>query len=69
MKNLDSVAAAHWRQGFATETARPLGFAQLQSSTIIAFTRPDNTASRQVVAQVEMSCQGAFLHHGKPPVL
>ncbi len=61
-----------WGCGLATEIARRLisiGFADLQLSTLVAFTLPDNRASIRVMEKAGLQFERAILHRGKPHVL
>jgi RimJ/RimL family protein N-acetyltransferase len=61
-----------WGCGFATEISRKLiiiGFADLQLSTLVAFTLPDNRASIRVMEKAGLRLEGEILHRGKPHVL
>ena len=61
-----------WGCGFATEISRKLviiGFGDLQLSTLVAFTLPDNRASIRVMEKAGLRFERAILHHDKPHVL
>jgi RimJ/RimL family protein N-acetyltransferase len=66
-----AVARESWGQGFATElgghalaTARTAGFEH-----VVAFTRPDNLASRRVMQKLGLIYERDFAHNGHPHVL
>jgi ribosomal-protein-alanine N-acetyltransferase len=61
-----------WGCGFATEISRKLvivGFSDLQLSTLVAFTLPDNRASIRVMEKAGLRFERAILHRDKPHVL
>lgn len=61
-----------WGRGLATEIARALrdiGFARLGLSSLVAFTLPDNRASRRVMEKLGLRFERAFEHAGLPHVL
>lgn len=67
-----SVARPHWRQGYAREAALAalaIGFEDLGLAEIVAFTVPENTASRNVMLALGMEHDPArdFDHPGLPP--
>jgi len=52
------IAAEHWNRGYATEAAKAavaFGFAALGLKEIVAFTVPENVASRRVMEKLGMS--------------
>jgi RimJ/RimL family protein N-acetyltransferase len=52
------LAPAHWGQGYATEAARAaldFGFRTLALAEILAWTTPDNRASRRVMEKIGMA--------------
>jgi RimJ/RimL family protein N-acetyltransferase len=66
------VAREHWGRGYATEAARAaldFGFERLGLEEIVAFTVPDNRASRRVMEKLGMTRDPAddFEHPGVPP--
>jgi RimJ/RimL family protein N-acetyltransferase len=61
-----------WGRGLATEISRRLiglGFAELQLSSLVAFTLPDNRASIRVMEKAGLHFERALDHRGKPHVL
>ena len=61
-----------WGCGFATEISRKLiiiGSSDLQLTTLVAFTLPDNRASIRVMEKAGLRFERAILHRGKPHVL
>jgi ribosomal-protein-alanine N-acetyltransferase len=61
-----------WGRGLATEIARALlaiGFARLDLVSVVAFTLPDNRASRRVMEKLGLTFERAFAYHGLPHVL
>jgi [ribosomal protein S5]-alanine N-acetyltransferase len=61
-----------WGQGFATELAHEcveVGFEQLGLLEIIAFTQPDNVASRRVMEKSGFEYERDIIHAGLPHVL
>jgi ribosomal-protein-alanine N-acetyltransferase len=66
-----TVARDMWGRGIATE----LGHHALASATdagferVVAFTRPDNVASRRVMEKLGLSYERDFTHAGLPQVL
>ena len=65
------LAAEYWNHGYATEAARAVlrfGFDTLQLDEIVAFTVPDNLASRRVMEKLGMTHNDAddFDHPALP---
>ncbi len=61
------LGKTHWGQGFATEAAQAslrYGFAELRFERIVAFTRPENTASQRVLQKLGMRFAGEAPLHG-----
>lgn len=61
-----------WGRGLATEIAqalRDIGFARLGLPTLVAFTLPDNLASRRVMEKLGLRFERAFEYGGLPHVL
>jgi ribosomal-protein-alanine N-acetyltransferase len=66
-----AVHADHWGQGYAAElaaAARDLAFSRGLSS-VVAFTLPDNTASRRVMEKLGMTYERDITHADLPHVL
>jgi len=66
------LAHAYWNRGFATEAASAclrFAFEVLAVERIIAFTRPENVASRRVLEKVGMSFEGEVLEAGVEGVM
>jgi RimJ/RimL family protein N-acetyltransferase len=67
-----SVVPERWREGLATElawAAIDVGFGPLALSEIVAFTLPDNIASRGVMEKSGFAYEREILHVGRPHVL
>jgi [ribosomal protein S5]-alanine N-acetyltransferase len=67
-----SVVPERWGQGLATELALAsidVAFGPLDLDRIVAFTTPDNVASRRVMEKSGFSYQRDILHVGLPHVL
>jgi [ribosomal protein S5]-alanine N-acetyltransferase len=67
-----AVVPDRWNRGFATELARTsleVGFNDLGLSEVIAFTLPDNLASRRVMEKTGFVYDGEISHAGLPHVL
>jgi RimJ/RimL family protein N-acetyltransferase len=67
-----AVSSAHWSKGFATEmseAALKFGFDKLRLERIVAFTLPQNTASRTVMEHCGFIYQRDIIHAGLPHVL
>jgi RimJ/RimL family protein N-acetyltransferase len=63
------LAAAYWRQGYATEAANAaldVGFVQLQLSEMVAFTAVVNEPSIAVMHRLGMHDSGTFEHPALP---
>jgi ribosomal-protein-alanine N-acetyltransferase len=65
------IAAEYWNRGYATEAAKAgvaFGFATLGLKEIVAFTVPENVASRRVMEKLGMSHDAAddFDHPSLP---
>lgn len=59
------MTRAFWGHGYATEAARAavaFGFEARALTEILAFTVPDNRASRAVMERLGMACDGEFDH-------
>jgi ribosomal-protein-alanine N-acetyltransferase len=66
-----AVHADHWGQGYAAElaaAARDLAFSRGLRS-IVAFTLPDNSASRRVMEKLGMTYERDIIHADLPHVL
>lgn len=62
-----AFAQAHWRKGYATETAAAwlrYGFEQLGLPRIVAVVIPENRASRHVLEKLGMSYEGLKIVRG-----
>jgi [ribosomal protein S5]-alanine N-acetyltransferase len=67
-----AVVPERWGQGLATELAHAcveVGFGQLALLEIVAFTLPDNVASRRVMEKAGFSYERGIVHAGLPHVL
>jgi RimJ/RimL family protein N-acetyltransferase len=67
-----AVVPERWGQGLATELAHAcveVGFAQLSLLEIVAFTLPDNVASRRVMEKAGFVYERGIVHAGLPHVL
>ena len=67
-----AIVPERWRQGFATELANAcieVGFRQLGLRSIVAFTLPDNIASRRVMEKAGFVYEREVMHVGLPHVL
>ncbi len=66
-----ALLPAHWGRGLATEMARGgLAWAwDLGLPEVVAFTVPDNVASRRVMEKVGMAYEGEIVHAKLPHVL
>lgn len=78
VEGLDEVEAGwaitpkRWGQGLATELALAsieVGFGQLGLTEIVAFTLPDNLASRRVMEKAGLAHEREIVHVGLPHVL
>jgi RimJ/RimL family protein N-acetyltransferase len=61
-----AIVPERWGQGLATELALAcveISFQQLRLASVIAYTRPDNAASRRVMEKAGMSLEGPFRDH------
>lgn len=61
-----------WRQGFGRAMARATldeGFARIDAASVVAFTLPDNRASRGVMERCGMTYERDITHAGLPHVL
>jgi [ribosomal protein S5]-alanine N-acetyltransferase len=66
------VRSQLWSQGYATEMGRAVvehGFTALGFSSIVAFTRPSNVASRRVMEHLGFVFERGFAVDGKGSVL
>jgi ribosomal-protein-alanine N-acetyltransferase len=62
----------HWRRGLATEVARAmleLAFSELRLRELVAFSLPDNVASRRVMEKSGGTYEREVLHGGRRHVL
>ena len=67
-----AIAPERWGQGLATELAHAcveVGFEQLGLHHIVAFTLPDNVASRRVMEKTGFEYERDIVHAGLPHVL
>ena len=70
-----AVAAPHWQRGFATEMSAAVLAAAWNDAalaaldSIVAFTLPNNAASRRVMAKLGFVYQDTFIHAGLVHVL
>lgn len=67
-----AVLSKYWGRGFGTEMAQALAgiaFGQMGAPSLIAFTLPDNTASRRVMEKLGMTYERDIVHAGLPHVL
>ncbi len=67
-----AIVPERWRQGLATELAHACveaAFDQLRLLELVAFTLPDNAASRRVMEKAGFSYERDILHAGLPHVL
>jgi [ribosomal protein S5]-alanine N-acetyltransferase len=67
-----TVAADHWRQGYATEAATAavdIGFGAVGLDRVVAFTSVDNVASRGVMEKLGFRYDGEVEHAGLPHAL
>lgn len=66
-----AVVRDSWGRGHATELGRHALAAASDAGfeRIVAFTRPDNLASRRVMAKLGLRYEGDFTHSGHPHVL
>ena len=67
-----AIVPARWGQGLATELARAcveVAFEQLDLLEIVAFTLPDNIASRRVMEKAGFEYERDIVHVGLPHVL
>lgn len=67
-----AVVPERWGQGLATELAHAcveVGFEQLDLLEIVAFTLPDNMASRRVMEKAGFTYARDIVHAGLPHVL
>jgi RimJ/RimL family protein N-acetyltransferase len=58
-----AIAPERWRQGLATELAlvcMSVAFEQLELGSVIAYTRPDNIASRRVMEKAGLVLERTF---------
>ena len=63
-----SVARAHRGKGFATEAARcavAFVFDTLGHSKLVAYIRPDNTASQRIALKLGATKNGTYESNGK----
>ncbi len=67
-----AVLPARWGRGFATELAQTsiqAAFRSLKLDQVIAYTQPDNLASRRVMEKAGLLYEGDFAHEGMSHVL
>lgn len=66
-----AVASDLWGRGIATQLGRHAlsGASDAGFERIVAFTRPDNVASRRVMEKLGLSYERDFTHAGLPHVL
>jgi RimJ/RimL family protein N-acetyltransferase len=67
-----AILPERWGEGFATELAFAcveVGFAQLELRQIVAFTLPDNVASRRVMEKAGFVYERDIVHAGLAHVL
>jgi RimJ/RimL family protein N-acetyltransferase len=67
-----AVLPARWGSGFATELAQvsiEVAFERLGLDAVIAYTQPDNFASRRVMEKAGLSCERQLRHEDTPHVL
>jgi RimJ/RimL family protein N-acetyltransferase len=67
-----AIVPERWRQGLATELAQAcveVGFDQLGLRRIVAFTLPDNVASRRVMEKTGFEYERDIVHAGLAHVL
>jgi len=67
-----AVVPERWGQGLATELAHAcveVGFEQLNLLELVAFTLPDNRASRRVMEKAGFAYERDIVHAGLPHVL
>jgi RimJ/RimL family protein N-acetyltransferase len=67
-----ALRPAYFQRGLGTEMARAvvgIGLRDLRLASVVAFTLPDNVASRRVMEKVGMQYQGVIEHAGLPHVL
>ncbi|MGH2870761.1 MAG: GNAT family N-acetyltransferase [Solirubrobacteraceae bacterium] len=67
-----AVLPARWGQGFATELAQTsiqAAFESLGLEDVIAYTQPENLASRRVMDKAGLRYEGDFTHEDMPHVL
>lgn len=67
-----AVLPARWGRGFATELAQAsieAAFESLGLDHVIAYTQPDNLASRRVMEKAGLLYEGDFTHAEMPHVL
>jgi ribosomal-protein-alanine N-acetyltransferase len=67
-----TLLSTHWGQGFATEAATAAlthGFGSLGLDEIVSFTMTQNTASRRVMARLDMTYDHDIDRAGLPHVL
>ena len=67
-----AIVPKRWGEGLATELARAsvsTAFEQLGLGEVVAFTLPDNAASRRVMEKVGLTYERDIEHAGLPHVL
>ena len=67
-----AIVPERWGEGLATELAQAcveVAFEPLHLLEIVAFTLPDNVASRRVMEKAGFTYQGDIVHAGLPHVL
>ncbi|HZU90227.1 MAG TPA: GNAT family N-acetyltransferase [Stellaceae bacterium] len=68
----DALMPEFWGRGLATEIARALldiGFARLDLLDTVAFTLPENLASRRVIEKLGLRFERSVEYRGRPQVL
>jgi len=69
---LYAIAPAYWGRGYATEIARTLtglALGPLDLESVVAYTLPENAASRRVMEKVGFEYERDLVHEGLPHVL
>jgi RimJ/RimL family protein N-acetyltransferase len=67
-----AVAPEHRGRGYATELAAAaveVAFDRLRVASVVAYTQPDNAASRRVIEKLGFEYEGEVEHAGLPHVL
>ncbi len=69
---LYALRSEFWNKGLASEAAHAIvevAFGKLALASIVAFTLPDNLASRRVMEKIGMRYERDIIHAGLPHVL